>query len=71
MKVTTSTRDRPTHVHGRDWRPCPWTRPDPLTPTKPVSRWLYRWADAILHHETLQAFVEANPSAFPRLAVGS
>jgi len=68
MKVTTSTRGTPKHRHGRDWRPCPWTRPDPLTPTKAVSRWMFEWAQAIQHHETMVKFVNEHPVELPRLA---
>ncbi len=45
------------HVHRRDWRPCPATMPPPMQPTKPVAVWLYRWAEAIQHQETFEAFV--------------
>ncbi len=51
---------RPTaaHVHRRgDWRPCPATMPPPLQPTKPTAIWFYRWAEAIQHLETFEAFV--------------
>ncbi len=56
------------HVHARDWRPCPWVLPDRLTPTKASAIWFYAFADAIQHLETFEVFIEANPSAFPRLA---
>ncbi len=56
------------HVHRRDWRPCPTTMPARLRPTKAVSIWLYRWADAVQHHETMVEFVAAHPADFPELA---
>ncbi len=68
MNATTSSRGTPTHRHGRDWRPCPATMPPPLRPTKPIARWLFAWAAAFQHLETLVAFIEANRSEFPRLA---
>ena len=56
------------HVHRRDWRPCPATMPAALRPTKAVSIWMFEWAQAILHFETFQAFVNEHPAEFPRLA---
>ncbi len=56
------------HVHGRDWRPCPALYPPPLTPTKAISIWLYRWAAALLHDDTFTAFVAAYPAEFPTIA---
>ena len=47
----------PVHVHKRgDWRPCPATMPAPLEPRKLTAVWLYRWAEAIQHQETFEAF---------------
>ena len=47
----------PVHVHRRDWRPCPATRPAPIVPTRAYARWLWAWSFAILHQETLAAFL--------------
>lgn len=56
------------HVHRRGWRPCPALFPPPPRPTKAVSRFLFAWASAVQHHETMVEFIQANPSEFPRLA---
>ncbi len=53
-----------THVHRRDWRPCPALYPPPLRPSKPVAVWLYRFADAVLHLETFTAFISEFPAEF-------
>ena len=47
----------PAHVHHRDWRPCPATRPAPIVPTRAYARWLWLWSVAILHQETRAAFL--------------
>lgn len=54
------------HHHRRD-RYCSTMFPAPMTPTKPVSIWLFAFADAIQHHETLVEFVEMYPAEFPTI----
>ena len=58
----------PLHVHRRDWRPCPATFPPPLRPTKPISVWLFAFAEAVLRRETLATFVMRYPAEFPTLS---
>lgn len=56
------------HVHRRDdWRPCPALLPPPLTPRKPAAVFMFAFADAVTHGETLEAFVETHPDQFPAL----
>jgi hypothetical protein len=52
------------HHHCRDYHYCAAILPPPLAPTKPLPKFLFGWATAVLHQETLYSFAAAHPDEF-------